>query len=107
MSNFENVWKLNRKLQAYMFAWGFGGIAMIIPLDHLLNSYPSLNRTLVVFCYLGLCLFAVIYFRVRLGYFRCPRCGEYFETIGHPLLNGPKYPSKKCAHCGLKRYAAA
>ena len=67
----------------------------------LVNSYQSdMPMTIFAVTWLIICFYSLI----RVGSFKCPRCGDrYFEKWMLGRLVG--FYTNKCIHCGLQKYS--
>lgn len=104
MNTYTEQWKSIRRLERFTLAWFLVGLCLLLVVALLassaISSQPSALRKIEVFSYLGIWGAGCLYLRMRVGSFKCPRCGSSFDknSLG---------PRKTCSNCGLKRYADA
>lgn len=97
----EQLKQLSRRRLLLFLAWG-GFLPAEIFVGNPLDVYFGSSTPFAVIAVLAIALFA--YAGLRVGYFRCPRCGKRFTYKRYRGFIGYQNPfTSACLHCGLTR----
>jgi len=104
MADYAKEWKAYRQLRNIMAVALFG----IVPLSWVLHFGLSFfwNGRLsdyAVSVWFVSCFLVLVYAGVRLSLWACPRCGKTFGA--KPLYGGWGIFARRCANCGLGKFA--
>jgi ribosomal protein S27AE len=97
-------WRRYRALRNGLYGWGGGGLVALLVAARALDvsGWPDALPVLATCAYLALWSAATIYFYFRLMFFRCPRCGSFFQAHGSARGGRSWLPRSQCAKCGLR-----
>jgi hypothetical protein len=105
MTNFAEHWIKYRRLLYLTFVPLIGCVAFVVMLGSGLSEklHPTMfgvAGSLDAICFLAFC-----YNGLRLSFFRCPRCAEYFSRGKRSQVKRDGF--KRCRLCGLRLYGEA
>jgi hypothetical protein len=105
MANFAEHWIKYRRLLYLTFVPLIGCVAFVVMLGSGFNEKQHPTVFGVAGALDAICFLAFCYNGLRLSFFRCPRCAEYFSRgkMSHVKRDG----FKRCRHCGLRLYGEA
>ena len=105
---YKESWERFSRLRTGFFAWSIAGPLPLVAASFLIDTrqWPDvLPPPPVLACaYLGICAIGVITFYFRLTFFRCPRCGGFFQSTSGKGSGSSWLPRSSCGKCGLPSY---
>jgi ribosomal protein L37E len=103
LQNYENAWReyrrINRRFVLALLACFPLNIFMMYFGEKLFHTFDAFF--VFAFSWVGL----INYYAIRKMLWRCPRCGKRFAFWGWFPFFGMPTLERRCAHCGLPRYA--
>jgi len=99
LMSYENQWEEYRKLsKQFLWAW-IGYLPGMAVIGISISRFIETETPVIIIAVIWLCVCAVT--AVRLGLWKCPKCGNRFALKG--LYRNSA--TDKCLHCGLPKWA--